>query len=352
MGEIGYLNHDGQRWRLSVGGKESTFDDYEEALQQARAALIKSGGTIYVGAGPGARPGPVRVARLDIGPVASNLSLDRLTLRPPSSPAATTPTKSSEPKEALAIDSEIAALRTAYQRAHLQIEGLGDTTEQDVGLGTLRLEAAQTLQRLRVAGVGLSEADLQPLSTYVSSLSGGKTAERAVQSFEMAAKKVLRDIFSSLLYVTAKGSVALIAGIIAFYFGYSAKLGAEVAGVFVAGGSVMLFGAFRMLTRAAPTVGRVSEGAWDWACNLGIASELALAEPRELEQQLWRRCGGAGSLRHRSLAIRARLAAQTIVAVSFLFIAIGVCGFIGGFIGFFEALGNGAPSGVSEEPFP
>jgi hypothetical protein len=256
-------------------------------------------------------------------------------------PPAPTPARAPAPKvEPVAepegdIRADIAALRASYQQASKEIEGF-DQLERDIGRGTLRLEAAHTLGQLRSTGPGLTEADLEPLKTYVETLSGGKKSEVAVNSLNKAAKKVVRDVFASLSALALKGTVAVIAGVAAIVFGASAELGTAVAlalfGLSAAAAAWLLRESGRLAGQAAELVETITDRSWEWAGNVGTQAEGAMAAPRVIEKQLWVRRAGAAPWRHTSLATKARRWAQGIVGLCYAAFAFCALGFISGFV--------------------
>ena len=333
MGSVAFLFSVAGRWKLSIDGRTSDFRTHEEALAVGRKAVAeRGGGTIFAGPGPGPT-GPVEIRiEPDAHPLPSPTpaSLNTLVeeLREPPAPR--------EEKARPEMAAEVSALRASYQGARATIEGFEDDVERDIGLGTLRLEAEYTLRQLRTSGQNLTEADLAPLAEYVASLRGGRATEVAVRSFEKASTKVLKDVVNSLLCFSLKGAVALILGALAYYFGHSVDAGAEVAGVLVTGSSAAAYGIVRFTGQATPVATRAMESTWDWAGQVGNAAEHAMAEPRRIEERIWKRCAAGAPWRHHSLARRARLAAQTIVGAGLLTFGVGVLGFVGGFFGFVQ----------------
>lgn len=335
MGSVAFLFYVSGRWTLSVDGRTSNFGRHEEALAASQEAVAeRGGGTIFVGAGPGTK-GPVEVK---VEPTSRSVTSSAPASLKTLSEALREPPAAREAKTYPEIAAEISALRASYQSARATIEGFEDDVERDVGLGTLRLEAEYTLRQLRSSGPNLTEADLEPLTEYVASLRGGKATQVAVRSFEKASTRVLKDVVNSLLYFSLKGAVALIFGALAYYFGHSVEVGAKVAGGLVAGSSAAAYGIVRSLGQATPVAARAMGSTWEWAGQVGNAAEHAMAEPRRIEERVWKRCAAGAPWRHRSLARRARLAAQTIVGAGLLAFGIGVLGFLGGFFGFFQQL--------------
>jgi len=336
MGSVAFLFYVSGRWTLSLDGRTSNFGRHEEALAVSREAIAeRGGGTIFVGVGPGGT-GPVEIK---VEPTSRSVTSSAPASLETLSEALREPPALREEKKAYPeIAAEISALRASYQSARAMIEGFKDDVERDVGLGTLRLEAEYTLRQLRSSGPNLTEADLEPLTEYVSSLRGGRATQVAVRSFEKASTKVLKDVVNSLLYFSLKGAVALIFGALAYYFGHSVEVGAKVAGGLVFGSSAAAYGIVRFLGQATPVAVRAMGSTWDWAGQVGNAAEHAMAEPRRIEERVWKRCAAGVPWRHRSLARRARLAAQTIVGAGLLAFGIGVLGFVGGFFGFFQQL--------------
>jgi hypothetical protein len=238
--------------------------------------------------------------------------------------------RSQAEKKATSAAAQAAELRAAYQGARGQIEGFDDALERDVGLGTLRLEAVDTVGCLRGSGKRLTEADLSPLRSYVDSLTGGEKAEAAVKKIDQTATSVLGEIFKSLAGVPVAGGLALAIGIgsSAISSLISAGAGAHtVLGLLPLG---VVFVVWHLTGRAAQQIDHLRQYSWWWATQLGRRTETAMAEPRRLEQQLWSKHVGTPRS-HQTLASKARARAMLIVGIGWAAALGGVIAFLSGF---------------------
>jgi hypothetical protein len=366
MGIIAYLNYEGGRWALAAGEGSYVADDFDEAVAAAHRLLGPLGGaTVYVGTGPGAKVTSLRIQATAAAPDAAPPPLAAPDSpapapapdRPPPPPPRAEPAvvAASVPGAAAGdpvgadgdLRAEIVDLRSSYQKSRGAIANLG-TLEQDIGLATLRLEANHTLSQLRSTGPGLSEEDLEPLSSYVATLGGGKKSELAVNSLDKAGQKVVRDVISSLSGLAAKGALALIVGLVALIFGASSELGTEAAVVLFGGSGIIVVLAIRESGKLAKFTEETVSESWAMAESVGSEAEAAMSAPREIEQRLWKRCAGAAPWRHTPLATRARRWAKAIVVLTIAAFILAGIGFAYGFyLAVTEKLDSGSEYGLT-----
>jgi hypothetical protein len=204
--------------------------------------------------------------------------------------------------------------------------------EQDIGRGTLRLEATQALGQLGASGADLAEDILRPLSDQVRSLQGGKVTEAAVKTFDMASRKVLKDVGKSLFAFKLTGSVAFIIGLVAAFSELSISAGAGIAAALVAG-TLAVGPLSRMLMNAIPAGERAFSASIRWADELGKRTDVAMAEARAIQRRLPSSLLATQSESVKSLGEQARLRAQLIIYGCWGGVFLGLAGVGAGFLG-------------------
>lgn len=329
------------RWLLSLDGTQHAYSDLEEAVEEARGILRSAGGgTISISPGPGTDRDTIRVSPAQ--PVSAPSAPAPPAPAPPRPSTAATASGSPAGGESRGV-ADIAALRTSFQHARGEIETFDDPIERNIGLATLRLEAAHTLNQLRTTGRDLSERDLEPLSTYVVALTGGETAEAAVAKVDGAAEEVLRDVGMSLAKMKLTGSIATIFGFVVLIFNRAAAVGSGAALAIMAGNSLAFYLALRLFVTYGPVAERAMNASYGWASSLGARSERALLPARQIQQRLWATYTGA-PWRYRSLAAKAQTRAKLIIvffwgAIVFVAVAFGI-GFVGALIEVAESVSS------------
>jgi hypothetical protein len=217
------------------------------------------------------------------------------------------------------LEKDIIALCDSYGDARKEIEDLEDEVERQIGLGTLRLEASQTLTRLRNARPPLPSNQIKPLEDYVGTSRGGRVAEWSVKAVEKGASKASKEVFSSLRETILTGSAAGVFAVLLAVGIFVVDSGqAFMTSLVLLGGGALWYFA-RGVEAAVSNGHRVLFESWDWACGLGSATERALTTPRQHERRLWSRVSGSSALAHpETLAARARRAAQLVVAATWI----------------------------------
>lgn len=252
------------------------------------------------------------------------------------------------PTETTAAPQEVAELRERYQEARSAIAGFDDPLEREVGFATLRLEGEHTVQQLRTTAVGLTEADLQPLTTLVGSLSGGENAERAVKSVDKVARSALKDVTKSLESTTVLGGGSVVIGALLWIFNLTVDAGSAAAAGVLALGGVGFFALLRGTQAFGPEMLKAAEQVWERASGLGEATEREMARPREMELQIWRRAAGA-PWRYTPFALRARRRATAIVIACAAAIGFAASGFAYGAYSVVDQ--KTSPPDLSSEPW-
>lgn len=310
MGVVAYLDHERGNWVLSVKGEALASGPIDEVVAAAHELIGRlGGGVVYGGPGPGVKQTTFRV-EASATPAAAP------------APAAAAP----KPEPGGDTRAEVAALCTSYENAQEEMSGFGDPIETDIGLGTLRLEAAYTLERLGSGNSDLSGSELLPLTTCVESLTGGKSTERAVKLVDKGSDRVMRDVGKSLVGLKAKGAISFIVAAVTTIFNSSAGAGGTAAKGALQGGIaavIVLRGGWIIATQAE----KAAEGSLKWATGLGSAAEAAMRGPRELERQLLGRHVGATLAAHTTLALMARRRATLIIVICWIAIAIAAIAF-------------------------
>lgn len=249
----------------------------------------------------------------------------------------------------VASAQDMAELRERYQKARSAIAGFDDPLEREVGLATLRLEGEHTLKELRTTASGLNEADLQPLTTLVGSLSGGENAERAVKSVDKAGRSALKDVAKSLEGSTVVGGGSFVIGALLWVFNLTVDAGSAAAAGILALGGIGFFALLRSVQAAGPEMIEAAGQVWDRASGLGDATELAMAPPREMAMQIWRRAAGGAPWRYTPFALSAKRRAMAIVIACAAAIAFAASGFAYGAYSVFDQ--RTSPPDLSAEPW-
>ncbi len=225
------------RWVVRVDGRISTCETREEAIAEARRQLGPRGGEIAV------HPGDGEVERIDViggPPTGANPKtlggfVDELRAKgvaAPVSPATEAPAQPAKPADLHVAATE---LRTGYQEARNAIERIDDSLERDIGLGTLRLEANFTVDQLRGNGVGVTEEELAPLTSYVKKLNGGESTETAIAKIDQTSQSVLIELSKTLLGLKAASAVVLVLGLASSATGALTEAGAGAKTAIVTG---------------------------------------------------------------------------------------------------------------------
>lgn len=359
----------GGGWTLALHGHEFGYAELEEAVEEARAELRREGGgTIEIVADDGESPDRIEVHPEPTSapapePAAPPAPPTARPAPPPSQPSPAPPVraqpeervradeKAGEEPKTTSADEEIAALCAAYRKAFEEIEAFDDVVERDIGLGTLRLEAADTLARLQAGGARL-DGDLRPLAACLASLSGGKSAQAAVKLVDKGAEKALKEVGKSLIQLKATASVAFVLGVLAAVFNASAAAGGSVLRGVLQGG-IAVGVVFRAVMYGGPASERAAAASWERAASLGQQGERALSGPREIERRLLERCGDTGSAQFEPLALAARRRAKGILVVCWLAVAFAAIAFGWGAIQEFANLANPEPIvPTTTTPFP
>jgi hypothetical protein len=242
---------------------------------------------------------------------------------------------------------DLGELQKSYETAREQLLGLPDPVERDIGLGTLRLEAENTLLQLRQSSQRPSESELRSLTSYVESLKGGKISENAVKAIDKAAARITRDIWKSLLEMTAVGSVSLIFGLLVAYVGSSTDAGVTLANSLLTG-AISVGVVAKVLTTGGPAGERAFFDSWSWATGLGHASTKVMAPVRKVQQRL---LGAAvAATAYQPLAEKARLRALVLIALAWAGVAIGLCAFVYGVYEGFQAATAPTTPSIEFEP--
>jgi hypothetical protein len=324
------------RWTLTVGTDSSNHQEFDQAIQAAQGVLVEAGGgTIYTGAGHGLKANSFRVIcePKAVAPPATPEPPPETPARPPApaTPVSATVVPVSSPPQTSDIAAQIAALGVSYEEAKGEIEAFGDPVEQDIGKGTLRHEATQTLASLRVSDTPAEV--LLPLAEQVQGLTGGKTTEVAIAGLDKAGAKVLKDVGKSLLGLKLVGSTTAIVGLIAAFSDLTVSFGSALAAAVVAG-TLAVGPASRVVMHAVPAGERAFFASTRWAEELGRQTDLVLKEPRKIQAQI-SALAGAPSTAQSALAQKARLRAGLIIALCWAAIIFGLLGILAGFAGGF-----------------
>lgn len=324
------------RWTLAVGEDSSTHAGFDEAMQTAQTLLAdQGGGTIYTAASDGRKADSFRVGP-NPAPAPTGPAPDPPPADPPPAPLAPAPPAveapfAAPPPRGAGLSAEIAALCASYEEARSEIDGFGDPAEQDIGKGTLRLEAAQTLGWLRASGAG--EGELRPLVDQVQGLTGGKATEVAIAGVDKAGEKVLKDVGKSLIGLKLVGSASLIVGLIAAFSEITINFGAALAAAVIAG-TFAIGPASRMVMNAVPAGERAFFASTHWAEALGQRTDQVLAEAREIQARL-QPLVGMHPPTPIALAQKARARASLIIYACWGAIILGLLGVLAGFLGGF-----------------
>lgn len=319
------------RWTLTVGEDSSTHEGFDQAMQTAQTLLAdQGGGTIYTAASDGRKADSFRVGRdpTPDPPLAPD---------PPPAPVASTPAAvqaptAAPPPRGAGLRAEIAALCASYEEARSEIDDFGDPAEQDIGKGTLRLEATQTLGWLRASGAA-AEGELRPLVDQVQGLTGGKATEAAIAGVDKAGEKVLKDVGKSLIGLKLVGSASLIVGLIAAFSEITINFGAALAAAVIAG-TFAIGPASRMVMNAVPAGERAFFASTRWAEALGNRTDQVLAEPREIQARL-EPLVEMHPPTPIALAQKARARASLIIYACWAAVILGLLGVLAGFLGGF-----------------
>jgi hypothetical protein len=229
--------------------------------------------------------------------------------------------------------AQILELREAYREALTQIEGFSSAIEREVGLASHRREATDTYKRLMATGKGLDDQTLGPLNVYVSSLSGGESAEKAVTWLELKAQEGVKHatnvVVSKLIGAPLLGGAAVAAGVFTQVAVTAEALGGFIFTLIVGGGS-----GFYMIVRSFSAIGQSgADQMWDkgWAraSSVGTVTDHAMQQPRLLELALWR-ATGAGAL-PQPFTARARGVAKFMLGVAWALAALGAILIVLGF---------------------
>lgn len=349
MGRSAFVNYEAGRWTVSLDGSSRSFGRQEEAVEEARARLRgQGGGTIYLGSGPDSKGDSIRVgggeppvARAEPQPRPAPRApqpppAPRPPQRPPVSPPAAVATK--QPAEPEGIRAGVVALCESYRRASEEIEGFADPIEKDLGFGTLRLEAANTLRRLRGSLPTPAQQELQPLSEAVAALAGGTASETAVKGIDAAGRKVLRDVGQSLLALKLVGSASFLTGLLLAYADFSVELGGNFAKAVLLGGSAVI-GLAKLITYGAPVAETAFRETTRWAEQLGNPTEAAMAKPRQAEKALLDSFAVVPPSNYKPLAARAGLRAELVVIGFWIGVCFGAFNFLVGVWGVVSQLG-------------
>ncbi|HEY6145355.1 MAG TPA: hypothetical protein VIV13_03700 [Solirubrobacterales bacterium] len=323
------------RWTLTVGTNSSTHQGFDQAMQAAQGLLVESGGgTIYTGAGHGLKANSFRVVceptsvTPALAPVSTPAPEPVSSAPAPSPPPPVTPVP--PPPQTAELAAQIAALCASYEEARGEIQAFGDQAEQDIGKGTLRLEATQTLGWLRMGGEASAD-ELGPLVDVAQELEGGKATELVIAGFDKAGEKVLKDVGKSLLGLKLVGAASFIVGLIAAFSEITINFGAALAAAVIAG-TFAIGPASRMVMNAVPAGERAFFASTRWAEGLGQRTDLVLAEARQIQARL-------GELLGRplpdqiSLAEKARTRAELTIHLCWAAIGLGLLGVLTGFVG-------------------
>ena len=221
---------------------------------------------------------------------------------------------------------DIERLRELYREGRAAISALPDPIERELGLAALRLEATHTYKQLVTTARGLNDQDVVPLKEYVESLAGGELPERVLSTLDQQAEKQAKNFLSGLWMTLASGvAVGAVATVVGFFstFALTAEqLGAAIFTFAIAGGSALYF-----VIRAAHAASIAGQQAWlrtwGWAASLGQQVDVAMAETRRLQAELWSRAA-AGPWTYQPLTAKARSRAKLLVGAAWALLAFGV----------------------------
>jgi hypothetical protein len=297
------------RWNVSANGSDRSFVEKEEAVEEARRMVRSSGGgTVEIHDRQGVRD---RI----------NVPAPTPPRREPEVDAETTvaaPRPARTPSEQPTSKADVARLRSAYEQAWADMAQTSDDVDRQIGLATIRIDAAQAHARL-AAAPHVSERDLAPMTAYVRELKGGEAAEWSVKQVDRYAAKVLRDAFQSLVVGAWVGAAASVVAFITSVSILAQDAGAGL-GKAALGGGVVIAVLARVVYYGSKGTEKAWIKSWGWAGGLGRRAENALAPVREIEKRILK-APAAALAASQTFAARARTRAQIILGLTWSLLA-------------------------------
>jgi len=216
------------------------------------------------------------------------------------------------------VNEYVDHLRTARREID-QFNGL----ERDIGLAALREEAVGTLRQASTTAVGLTD-QLDPLREYAADLVGGEHVDKSLEVLDSKATKAASSAVAAAATWAWTGTApawvlsafGLIVGILGFAFDSGAAFGAAlVAGTIP---SVILAKTLQMSPGAFERLGSL----WSDASGIGRLSETVFAKGvTSASREIWHLCGGR-VYAPQQLTTKARVRAQTIVAIALIVLGV------------------------------
>jgi hypothetical protein len=230
------------------------------------------------------------------------------------------------PSQNSLMREKLIALRESFRRARAAIEGLDDI-ERQVGLASLRLEAAAIYKQLTTTAPGVPVEDVRDvLKEFTGELVGGEIAEWSVGWLDARAASITKGAISAITTYLIKGvllgGAATIVGVVVFFGNVLTSAGEALTALVLSSGAVA-----RAVMLTARPVAEGSQKAWiaswQWASDFGRRADLALEDPRRHASQIWAECTTA-PWRLDTFTAKARGRVQLLVGAAWALCALGL----------------------------
>ncbi|MEO8541605.1 MAG: hypothetical protein ABI577_17825 [bacterium] len=185
--------------------------------------------------------------------------------------------------EASTAASYVGGLVDGYRATKRQLDTVPDAFERTIGYAALQSHARATAKHLNTTALGVTRADIEPLTAFAEDMSIGGAA-RGPAGFGMEAA---RSAFTETPIPLAAGGLGII-GVIASQI---SDLGGLAGTLLLGGGGVLVVWILYFVVRGANSQ---LDMLWKRAKNMGSAFESAYeTNALPVEQQLWASAGGA-----------------------------------------------------------